>query len=98
MYENRKVLYTPKLRWQVTYKVYKLSNEAEFLFIFSNVNVILFKIVPLGSYTPIEALVPLLVAALEVFNWYDLEHVCYNKKNKCFDLLDRIANEQDFFS
>ena len=41
--------------------------------------------------------VPLLVAALEVFNRYGLQHVPYNR-NKCFDLLDRIANEQDFFS
>jgi hypothetical protein len=49
------------------------SNETDFLFtkvfIFSNINVIPFKIVPLGSYTPMEKLFPLLVAALEV-NWY----------------------------
>ena len=51
-----------------------------------------------GSYTPMETLFPLLVAALEVFNWYGLQHVCYNRKNKCFELLDRIANEQGFFS
>jgi hypothetical protein len=38
-----------------------------------------------------ETLFPLLIAALEVFNWYGLHHVCYN-------LLDRMANEQDFFS
>ena len=31
---------------------------------FSNINVIPFKIVPLGSYTPMETLFPLLVAAL----------------------------------
>ena len=65
---------------------------------FSNINIIPFKIVPLGSYTSKETLFPLLVAALEVYNWYDLQHVCYNRKNKCFDLLDRIANEQGFFS
>ena len=69
----------------------------KFLFL-SNVNVTPFKIVPLGTYTPMETLLPLLVAALEVFIWYGLQDVCYNRKNKCFDLLDRIANEQDFFS
>ena len=69
----------------------------KFLF-FSNTNVIPFKIVPLSSYTPMETLLPLLVAALEVFNWYGLQHVRYTRKTKCFDLLDRIANEQDFFS
>ena len=47
----------------------------KFLF-FSNINVIPFKIVPLGSYTPMETLFPLLVAALEVFNRYGLQHVC----------------------
>jgi hypothetical protein len=51
----------------------------KFLF-FSNINVILFKIVPLGSYTPMETLFPLLLAALEVFKWYGLQHVHYNKK------------------
>jgi hypothetical protein len=35
---------------------------------FLNINVIPFKIVPLGSYTPKETLFPLLVAALEVFH------------------------------
>ena len=44
-----------------------------------------------------ETLFPLLVATLEVFNRYGLQHVCYIKKNKCFNLHDRIANEQDFF-
>ena len=44
-----------------------------------------------------ETLFPLLVAVLEVFNWYGLQHVCY-EKNKCFNLLDRIVNEQDLFS
>ena len=64
-----------------TYKVCKLSNEIDFLFakvfISSNINVILFKLVPLGSYTPMETLFPLLVAALEVFNRYGLHHVRY---------------------
>ena len=48
----------------------------KFLF-FSNIHVIPFKIVPLGSYTPMKTF-PLLVAALEVFNLYDLQHVRYN--------------------
>jgi hypothetical protein len=48
----------------------------KFLF-FSNINVILFKIVPLASYTPMETLFPLLLAALEVFNRYGLQHICY---------------------
>ena len=39
----------------------------KFLF-YSNINVIPFKIVLLGSYTPMETLFPLLVAALGVFN------------------------------
>jgi len=87
-----------------SYKVCKLSSKTDFFiyqsfysFFFSNVNVISFKIVPLGSYTPMETLFPLLVAVLEVFNWYGLQHVCY-EKNKCFNLLDRIVNEQDLFS
>jgi hypothetical protein len=83
-------------------KVCKLSNETDFVFtqvfISPNINVISFKIVPFCSYTPMETLFPLLLAALEVFNWYGLQHVRYNRKNNCFDLLDRIANEQDFFS
>ena len=45
-----------------------------------------------------DILFPLLVAALQVFNWYGLQDVYYNPKSKCFDLLDRIANVQDFFS
>jgi len=47
----------------------------KFLF-FSNINVIPFKIVPLGSYTPME-MFPLLLAALEVFNKYGLQLICY---------------------
>jgi hypothetical protein len=69
----------------------------KFYFIFSKINVIPFKIVSLGSYTPMETLFPLLVAALEVFNWYGLQHVCCNRKKQVFDLLDRFANEQSFF-
>jgi hypothetical protein len=36
-----------------------------------------FKIVPLGSYTPMETLFPLLLAALGVFNRYGLQQVRY---------------------
>ena len=62
-----------------SYKVCKLSKVMRLIFyfqkflFFSNINVIPFKTVPLGSYTPMETLYPLLVAALEVFNWYGLQ-------------------------
>ena len=39
-------------------------------FLFSNMKFIPIKIVPLGSYTPIETLFLVLVAALKVFNQY----------------------------
>ena len=42
-----------------------------------------FKIVPLGSYTPMEVL-SLSVAALEVFNRYGLQNVNYNRKKQVF--------------
>jgi hypothetical protein len=61
--------------------MWQKSNETDFLFtkviIFSNNNVIPFKIVPLGSYTPMETLFPLMVEALEVFNRYGLLRVRY---------------------
>jgi len=44
-----------------------------------------------------ETLFRLLIVASEVFNWYGLQHVCYNKKTVIY-FLDKIANEQDFFS
>ena len=44
------------------------------VFIFSK---ILFKIIPLGSYTPMETLFPLLLATLKAFNQYGLQHVHY---------------------
>jgi hypothetical protein len=44
-----------------------------------------------------ETFVQILIAAMEVFNWYGLQHVRYNKKIKCFELLDRIAYGQDSF-
>jgi hypothetical protein len=43
---------------------------------FSNIN-IPFKVVPLNSYTPMETLFPLLVAALDDFTRYGLQHVRY---------------------
>jgi hypothetical protein len=43
--------------------------------LFSNINFIPFKIVPLNSYTPMETFSPLLVAALEVFNRHGLQRV-----------------------
>jgi hypothetical protein len=66
------------------YEVWQKINETHFLFtkvfIFSNINVIPFKIVPLGSYTPMETF-PLLVAVLEVLNWYGLQPVRYTLLN-----------------
>jgi hypothetical protein len=66
------------------YELWQKSNETDFfiyqsfyLFIFSNINVIPFKILPLGSYAPMETLFPLLVAALKVFNRCGLQHVRY---------------------
>ena len=56
-----------------------IFNRQTFLF-FSNINVIPFKIVPLGSYTPMETF-PLLLAALEVFNRYGLQHIRYTLSN-----------------
>ena len=57
------------------YEVWQKSNETDFLFIkvfiFSNINV------ALGSYTPMEMLFSLLIAALEVFKRYGLQHVRY---------------------
>ena len=51
---------------------------------FSNINIIPFKIVPLGSYSPMETLFPLLIAALEVFNRYDLQHVRYTFQGRLY--------------
>ena len=62
-------------------EVWQKSNETDFLFtkvfISSNIDVIPFKIVPLGSYTPMETLFPLLIAVLEVFNRYGLRHISF---------------------
>ena len=64
------------------YEVWQKCNEANFfnfsksLFL-SNINVISFKIVPLGSYTPIKTLFPLLVSVLEIFNRDGLQRVHY---------------------
>ena len=64
------------------HEVWQKKNETDFFIhkcfhIFSNINVISFKIVPLDSYTQMETLFPLVVAALEVFNQYGLQHVRY---------------------
>lgn len=58
--------------WRWTSYIFLLK----FLFV-SNINVILFRVVPLGSYTKMETLFPLLVAALVVFNGSGLHHVRY---------------------
>ena len=60
---------------RLLYEVWQKINDTDFLFakVFpSNANII-----PLGSYTPMEMLFPLLVAALEVFDHYGLQHVSY---------------------
>ena len=44
---------------------------------FFYINAIPFKMLPLDSYTAMETLFPLLVAALEVFNRCGLQHVRY---------------------
>ena len=57
--------------WQKSNENYFLFTE---VFILFKINVIPFKIVPLGSYIPMETF-PLLVAAVEVFNRYGLQYV-----------------------
>ena len=77
--------------------VWQKSNATVFYLpqFFSNINVIPFKIVPLCSYTRMEMLLPFLVAALEIFNWYDLQHVCYTLLD-VFQSLEMTSFE-DFF-
>jgi len=58
-------------------KVMRLIFYLPNLLSLSNINIIPFKIFPMGSYTPMETLFPLLVAALVVFNRYGLQHVRY---------------------
>ena len=63
-------------------KVWQKSNATDFFiyqsfYFFSIINVIPFKIISFGRYTPMETLFPLLVAALEIFNRYCLQHVRY---------------------
>ena len=65
-----------------------------FLF-FSKINVIPFKIVPLGSNTLMETF-PLLIAVLEVFNWYGLQHVRYTLLDVFFSHVI-TGDESDFF-
>jgi hypothetical protein len=50
-------------------------------FYFSNIKVIPFEIVPLGSYTPMETFFPFLVTVLQVLNRYGLQHVRYTLLN-----------------
>jgi hypothetical protein len=56
----------------IVYKECQKSNETHFylpkFLFFSNINVIPFKIVPLGSYKPMETLFLLLLAALKIFS------------------------------
>ena len=59
----------------------------KFLF-FSNVKVIPFTIVPLGSYTPMETLFPLLVSSTGMVFSMSVTIEKRKKKNKCFDPLD----------
>jgi hypothetical protein len=42
------------------------------------INMISFKVVPLGNHTPPEMLFPLLVAVLEFFMWKYPQLVCHN--------------------
>ena len=70
----------------IIYEVWQKSNETDFYlpkFFNLNLNVIFLKIVPLGNYTPMETLLPLLVAALEIFNRYDLQHIRYTLHKIC---------------
>jgi len=71
------------------YMVWQKSNETDFLltinFILLQIKVIPFQIIPLGSYTAMEALFPLFVAVLEGFCWYTFQLVGYT-------LLDIIQN------
>jgi len=57
------------------------------------INIIPFKVVPLGSHTPPEMLLPLPVAVLEVFMWkcpqlvrHDLADVVYSSKMTNFEV------------
>ena len=62
--------------------------------IFLNINVIAFKIIPLGRNTLIQTLFPLLEAALEVINRYVLQHVHYTLLNVFLSLEMTFFEEQ----
>ena len=83
-------------------EVWQKSNETDFLFtkvfISSNIDVIPFKIVPLGSYTPMETFFPLLIAALEVFNRYGLQHVRYTLLDVFFIKTSLKGSEKGSFA
>lgn len=59
-------------------KVMKLICYYSMILFFPNINVISFKVIPLSNYTRMETLFPLVVAALEVFNRYGVQHVRYS--------------------
>ena len=56
---------------ETCYKIYLLTTELQ-------INIIPFKVVPLGSHTPPETLLPLPVAVLEVFMWKYPQLVCHD--------------------
>jgi len=53
------------------------------------INIFFFKVVPLGSHTPLETLLPLQVAVLEVFMWKCPQLVCH-------DLVDVRSSKMTF--
>ena len=61
--------------------MWQKNNETEFLLtmilFFLQIKVMLFEIVPLGSYTATEALFPLFVDVLESFYWNTFQLVGY---------------------
>ena len=67
------------------------ERDQSFYFL-SNINIIPFKVIPFGSYTPMETLFPHLVAVLEVFNRYGLQHVRYTRDKVFFykDVRERL--------
>ena len=56
-----------------------LFTKVSILFIFFKYKCYPLQIVPLGSYTPMEKLFPVLVAALEVSNRHGLQHALYSQ-------------------
>jgi len=56
---------------ELAYEVCEKSNATNVVLtiFFSNNNIVPFKVVPFGSYTPAESLFSVLVAGLKGFNW-----------------------------